>query len=178
VILPGEAEEISPEERRETAIRYRRRRTEELNGIATRAVGGPVEAVGPFMAAAASRLAAVPVIGIFILPLSLLWARRRGLPDSLLLALDESSLHLIDTGLPTRARPHPQPPSVSRSYPRAGIRVGSIRRVLTDDEVRFEIPEHPDLVLYAPSLRTNPWSAELVRLLGGEVPEPIDPTAA
>ena len=43
------------------------------------------------------------------------------------------------------------------------------------DKVLLHVPDAEEpLTLYAPSLRTNPWSAEVVRLLGGEAPEPID----
>ena len=41
--------------------------------------------------------------------------------------------------------------------------------------VTLAVPDAEEpLTLYAPSLRTNPWSAEVVRLLGGEAPEPLD----
>ena len=41
--------------------------------------------------------------------------------------------------------------------------------------IELDVPDREEpLVLYAPSLRTNPWSAEVVRLLGGDAPEPLD----
>jgi hypothetical protein len=43
------------------------------------------------------------------------------------------------------------------------------------DKVLLHVPDAGEpLTLYAPSLRTSPWSAEVVRLLGGEAPDPLD----
>jgi hypothetical protein len=43
------------------------------------------------------------------------------------------------------------------------------------DKVLLHVPDADEpLTLYAPTLRTNPWSAEVVRMLGGEAPDPID----
>lgn len=43
------------------------------------------------------------------------------------------------------------------------------------DRVVLSVPDRDEpITLYAPSLITNPWSAEVVRLLGGEAPDPLE----
>ena len=65
--------------------------------------------------------------------------------------------------------------AVARSWPRDEVSAERGGRAFMRDKVLLHVPDADEpLTLYAPTLRTNPWSAEVVRLLGGEAPEPID----
>jgi hypothetical protein len=53
-----------------------------------------------------------------------------------------------------------------------------VRKAFMRTLVTLDVPDAEEpLTLYAPSLRTNPWSAEVVRLLGGDAPDPLDLSA-
>jgi len=62
------------------------------------------------------------------------------------------------------------------SWPREQVSVASVRPRFMRSEVAIDTGEEKPLILYVSSLRTNPWSAEIVRALGGEAPEPLDLT--
>jgi hypothetical protein len=63
----------------------------------------------------------------------------------------------------------------ARAWARSGVRAERAGRAFMRDVVLLHLPEREEpLKLYAPTLRTNPWSAEVVRLLGGDAPDPID----
>ena len=62
-----------------------------------------------------------------------------------------------------------------RRWHRSEVRVEAVRRAFMRTIVTLDVPDSDEpLTLYAPTLRTNPWSSEVVRLLGGEAPEPLD----
>ena len=165
-------DEQSREERLEIARRYRERRGRELRELAAGAVEGDVEAAGEFSAAPQEAMAAVPFIGIVMLPWARWRAKRAGLPLSMLLALTAEELHVLDVEKQDlrndRAAAKP-----FRTWPRSAVRVTGVERAFMRTIVTLETPDAP-LKLYAPSLRTNPWSAEVVRQLGGDAPEPLD----
>lgn len=167
-------DEQSREERLQIARRYRERRGRELRDLAAGAVQGEVVAAGEFSAAPTEAMAAVPFIGIVMVPWARWRARRTGLPLSMLLALTADELVVLDLEKQdlrsdrTAAKPF-------RSWPRSAARVTGVERAFMRTVVTLETAGEEDpLTLYAPSLRTNPWSAEIVRLLGGEAPEPLD----
>jgi hypothetical protein len=48
-------------------------------------------------------------------------------------------------------------------------------RAFMRDRVDLTVPDREEPIrLFAPPLIRNPWAAEVVRLLGGEAPEPLD----
>jgi hypothetical protein len=167
-------DEQSREERLEIARRYRERRGRELRDLASRCVEGEVVAAGEFSTVPTEALASIPGVGMLLLP----WARRRsrraGLPPKILIGLDASTVHVLELE-PADLRRDEVEISPVVSWPREAVRVESVRRAFMRDVVTLEAPGREEPVtLYAPSLRTNPWSAEVVRLLGGDAPEPLD----
>jgi hypothetical protein len=162
------------EERLEVARRYREKRGRELRELAERAVGSEVEAAGEFSSVPTEALAAVPGFGMLLLPLARRRARKAGLGPKLMLALDAEQLYGI--GLkPADLRRDKTDATLVSTWPRAECSIERAGRIFMRDRVRLTVPgrEEP-IVLYAPPLITNPWSAEIVRQLGGEAPEPID----
>lgn len=171
---PGSKDEQSREERLEIARRYRERRGRELRELAAPCVDGEVEAAGEFSGIPTEALAAIPLLGMLMVP----WARRRsrrsGLPAALLVAIDRDTVHVLERRGSDESRDRIEAHPVM-SWPRDSVRVESVRRAFMRQVVNLEVPDRDEpLILYAPSLRTNPWSAEVVRLLGGEAPEPLD----
>ncbi len=168
------SDEQSREERLEIARRYRERRGRELRELAARCVDGEVVAAGEFSTVATEAIAAIPGLGMFMLP----WARRRsrrsGLPPDLLLALDADTLHALERR-PADVRRDEQEVSPARSWPRAGVMAERAGRAFMRDRIALHVPDREEpITLFVSSLTTNPWSAEVVRLLGGETPEPLD----
>ncbi|MCB0864418.1 MAG: hypothetical protein KDB58_01790 [Solirubrobacterales bacterium] len=162
------------EERLEVARRYRERRGRELRELAQTAVDGEVEAAGEFSAVPTESLAAVPVVGMLMLPMARRKARKLGLSPKLLLALDAEHLHALELQPTDMRRDHAEA-SEMHSWPRAEVSIERAGRALMRDKVLLHVPDRDEpITLFAPSLTTNPWSAEVVRLLGGEAPEPLD----
>lgn len=162
-------DEQSREERLEVARRYRERRGNELKALAAGATRGEVEAAGEFSTVATEALAAVPVIGILMVPLARRRSRKVGLGPKLLLALDDEHVHALDL------RGSGSEVKGGQSWPRSEVSAERAGRAFMRDRVALSVPDRDEpITLYAPSLITNPWSSEVVRLLGGEAPEPLD----
>ncbi|GIK77232.1 MAG: hypothetical protein EDQ89_08135 [Acidobacteria bacterium] len=170
------AGEQTREERLEIARRYRERRGAELRALAATRVEGEILAAGEFSTVPTEAIASVPLLGMALLPL----ARRRrrrdglGLAPAILLALTASEVHALAL---ERAGIRRDEAAVTpaRAWPRSGVRAERAGRAFMRDVVLLHLPERSGpLKLYAPTLRTNPWSAEVVRLLGGDAPEPLD----
>lgn len=161
-------------ERLEIARRYRERRGCELRELAANCVEGEVEAAGEFSSVPTEALAAIPGLGMLMLPYARRRSRKAGLPPKLLVALDRDRVHALELQPADLRRDGVEVSTVS-AWPRSDVRVESVRRAFMRDVVTLDVPDRGEpLILYAPSLRTNPWSAEVVRLLGGEAPEPLD----
>lgn len=171
-VAKAKAERQSAAERLRIAEAYREKRTKELNATAAAAVGGPVEVAARFATTATGNIAmSMPFVGMLLAS-----TRRLGVPKPLrgleMLALDDATLY----GIASPKRVEQGEGSVVISWPREEVRVVSLVPAGTDTGVIFEAPgELPRFRLYCSSLRTNPWASELVRALGGEPPEPIDP---
>jgi hypothetical protein len=120
-------DEQSREERLEIARRYRARRGQELKDLAAGAVDGEVVAAGEFGAAPQEAMAAIPFIGIVMVPWARWRARRAGLPLQMLIALTADDVHLLELDKPDlRSDAHEARPF--KSWPRAGVRVGEAAR--------------------------------------------------
>ena len=170
-------DEQSREERLEIARRYRERRGRELKELAAGGVDGEVVAAGEFSAAPQEAMAAIPFVGIVMLPWARWRARRAGLPLQMLIALTGDEVHLLEYDKPD-LRSDDHAARAFRTWPRAAVRVGEVRKAFMRTVVTLDVPDAEEpLTLYAPSLRTNPWSAEVVRLLGGDAPDPLDLSA-
>jgi hypothetical protein len=167
-------EDQTREERLEIARRYRERRRAELHALAAPHVDGEVVAAGEFSTVATESRAAVPGIGMLLLPLARRRSRRSGLAPKLLLALDAEHLHALELQSADLRRDTTQVAD-GPSWPRSEVSAERAGRVLMRDRVDLTVPDRDEPIrLYAPSLVTNPWSAEVVRLLGAEAPEPLD----
>jgi hypothetical protein len=168
------AGEQTREERLEIARRYRERRGAELRALAASAVEGEVVAAGEFSTVPTEAIASIPGLGMLLLPIARRRSRKLGLSPKVLLALTETkvvALALETAGLrrdETGVRP-------GRSWSRAEVRAENGGRAFMRDKVLLRVPDAEEpLTLYAPSLRTSPWSAEVVRLLGGVAPDALD----
>lgn len=175
-MTPPEAsgDEQSLEERREIARRYRERRGSELRELAGRCVEGEVEAAGEFATVPTEALAAIPGLGMLLLPLARRRSRRAGLPPKLLLALDADRLHAI--GLENAdLRRNKVAVEPAASWDRSDVSIERSGRVFMRDRMLLSVPGRDEpITLYATSLITNPWSAAVVRALGGNAPDPLD----
>lgn len=172
--MADEAQEQTREERLEIARRYRERRGRELKELAARGIEGEVVAAGEFSAVAQEAMASIPLFGMLFIPVARWRSRRSGLPPEMLLALDQDDVHVLELGAHDAAAGGRAVRSV-RQWPRAAVRVESVRKAFMRSAVTLRVPDAEEpLTLYAPSLRTNPWSSEVVRLLGGDAPEPLD----
>jgi hypothetical protein len=168
------ADDQSREERLEIARRYRKRRGDELKALAATEVDGEVVAAGEFSTVATEALAAIPGLGMLLLPLARRRSRKSGLPPKLLLALDSERLHMLGHRPADLRRDTVEVTRVD-SWPRSEVSVERTGRALMRDRLDLHLPGREEPVtLYAPPLVTNPWSAEVVRLLGAEAPEPLD----
>jgi len=171
-----DSDEGSREERLEIARRYRERRGRELRELAARCVEGEVVAAGEFGTVPTEALAAIPGVGMLLLPLARRRSRKSGLPPKLLLALDPDRLHALELR-PADLRRDAMEASPVKSWPRSEVSMQRAGRAFMRDRVELRVPDADEpLTLFAPPLITNPWSAEVVRLLGGEAPEPLDLT--
>jgi hypothetical protein len=163
-------DEQSEAERLAIARRYRVRRGDQLRDLAAGAIGHRPRAAGEFSTVPIESLAAIPLLGAFFAFAVRARQSRKALTPNVLLAIDEERLHL----LAVRPRVSGRSSEPLRSWPLAAVRVSSVRRRFMRDEVTVEIDGEAPLRLFAPSLRTSPWSAEIVRSLHGEAPEPLD----
>lgn len=162
-------DEQSRTERLEIARRYRERRGAELKALAA-AGAGRIEAAGEFGTVPTEALASVPGLGLLLVPLARRRSRRSGLPPKLLLALDDDHLIAFEIG----SAPASSAREVQR-WTRHGCSIERSGRVFMRDRLALAVPDRDQpITLYVSSLITNPWSAEVVRLLGGEAPEPLD----
>lgn len=167
------SDEQSREERLEIARRYRERRGAELRRLAATAVAGEVEAAGEFSTVPTEALAAIPLFGMLFLPFARRRSRKSGLPPKLLLAVTSEELNAL--GLQAAGvRRDSVAVSRERSWPRAEVSVERAGRAFMRDRLTLHVPDAEPITLFAPPLVTNPWSAEVVRLLGGEAPEPLE----
>ena len=170
------ADDQTREERLEIARRYRERRRNELRELASRVIDGEVLAAGEFSTVPTEALAAIPGLGMLLLPLANRRARKSGLPPKLLLALDAETLHALELK-PADLRRDRNEVSALRTWPRDAVSVERTGRALMRDRLDLHVPDRDEPIkLFAPPLLTNPWSAEVVRLLGGEAPDPLDLT--
>jgi len=167
-------EEQTREERLEIARRYRERRGRELRELAAQGVEGEIVAAGEFSGAPQEAMAAIPFLGVVMLPLARLRARRAGLPLRMMIALTADEVHLLEMETPDM-RSDRLAVKPARRWERGAVRVEGVRRGFMRTIVALAVPDEDEpLTLFAPSLVTNPWSSEVVRLLGGETPEPLD----
>ena len=168
------AGEQTREERLEIARRYRERRGEELLALAGSAVAGEVVAVGEFSTVPTEAIAAIPGLGMLLLPIARRRSRRVGLSPKIMLALTADTVHALAVEAAGLRRDETAV-EVARSWPREQVSAERAGRAFMRDKILLHVPgEDEPLTLFAPTLRTNPWSAEVVRLLGGEAPEPLD----
>lgn len=168
------AGEQTQAERLEIARRYRERRREELRAQAAGAVEDEVLAAGEFSTVPTEAIASIPGLGMLLLPLARRRSRRSGLSPKILVAITTDRVHAlaVDAAGLRRDETTIEP---GRSWPREQVSAERGGRAFMRDKVLLHVPDAPEpLTLYAPSLRTNPWSAEVVRMLGGEAPDPID----
>jgi hypothetical protein len=111
---------------------------------------------------------------MLMLPLARRRSRRVGLSPQIMLALDATTVHALTLD-PAGLRRDETKVKEARSWPRSEVTAERAGKAFMRDKVLLHVPDAEEpLTLYAPSLRTNPWSAEVVRLLGGEAPEPLD----
>jgi hypothetical protein len=168
---PDDNEEQSEAERLRIARRYRERRGEELRELAAAHTESEILAAGEFSTAPIETLAAIPVFGaLFAAVARIRSSSRNRITPNVLLAIDPQRLHLLTLNPGVRGV-ESEP---LESWPLVRARVASIRPRFMREEVVIEIDDHEPLKLYASSLRTNPWAAEVVRKLGGDAPEPLD----
>ena len=166
--------EQTQEERLRIARRYRERRGAELRALAEPFAAGEVVAAGEFSTIPTEAIASIPGLGMLLLPLARRRSRRTGLSPRVLLALTADTVHAlaVDAAGLRRDETEVRP---ARTWPRDEVSAERGGRAFMRDKVLLHVPDADGpLTLYAPTLRTNPWSAEVVRLLGGEAPEPLD----
>jgi len=168
------AGEQTQAERLEIARRYRERRRDELRALAATAVDGEILAAGEFSTVPTEAIASIPGLGMLLLPLARRRSRRVGLSPKIMLALTADTLHALAVDAAGLRRDVTEVRE-ARSWPRAEVSVAGGGRAFMRDKLLLRVPgEDEPLTLYAPTLRTNPWSSEVVRLLGGDAPDPID----
>jgi hypothetical protein len=168
------ADEQSREERLEIARRYRERRGAELRELAAPHVAGEVEAAGEFSTVATEALAAIPGVGMVLLPVARRRARRSGLAPKLLIALDPDRVYALPLH-PSDLKRDKTETSEGPSWPRGEVRAERAGRAFMRDRVDLTVPGRDEPIrLFAPPLIRNPWTSQVVRLLGGEAPDPLD----
>lgn len=168
------AGEQTREERLEIARRYRERRGAELRALAATRVEAEVLAAGEFSTVPTEAIASIPLLGMLLLPLARRRSRRLELAPTILLALTDADVHALALERAGMRRDETEV-APGRAWPRPEVRAERDGRAFMRDVVLLHVPGAAEpLKLYAPTLRTNPWSAEVVRLLGGEAPEPMD----
>ena len=165
------ADEQSEAERRAIARRYRERRGTELEDLARQAgIDAPL-AVGEFASVPLEDFAAIPLVGAAAATIARLKGHRHGLPTQFVLAVDEAGVHAIERRSTAVDRERERDAKVIEHWPSGSIRVAAVRKQSLKTAVEFDIDgADKPLILYTTSLQLNPWSAEVVRRLGGEVP--------
>ncbi len=133
----------------------------------------PVEVAGEFNTVPTESIASIPGLGIFMIPIARRRAAKLKLTPQILLAVTSDRVHALKMR-PAGIRHPVTQVEPGRSWPRGQVRAERAGRAFMRDKIALQIGEPEPLMLYAPSLQTNPWSAEVVRLLGGEAPEPLD----
>ncbi len=177
-------DEQSEQERLDVARRYRELRSRRLTEPVEALLGHEVVAVGEFSSLPRASYAAIPMFGALIAAAARLRARvRSALPEQMLLALDSEAVRLIATsrerligGIPLSGPPSDRADhglNLVRSWPRDSTRIASVTEKFLATEVVFLV-DQAEIRLYTASLKSNPWSAELVRRLGGDAPAPRD----
>jgi hypothetical protein len=162
------------EERLEIARRDRERRGAELRALAAPHVAGEVEAAGEFSSVPKEAMAAIPFVGVLLIPWARWRARRLGLPLRGLLALDAERVYMLDLQGGDLRRDVAAAAEFA-SWPRAEVSAERAGRAFMRDRVDLTVPDRDEPIrLFAPPLIRNPWASEVVRLLGGEAPEPLD----
>lgn len=168
------AGEQTQAERLEIARRYRERRGKELRAMAASAVEGEIVAAGEFSTVPTEAIASIPGLGMLLLPLARRRSRRSGLAPRVLIAITAGEVHALAVEAAGLRRDETSV-EATQSWPRPEVSAEVDGRAFMRDRVLLHVPGATDpITLYAPSLRTNPWSAEVVRLLGGEAPDPLD----
>jgi hypothetical protein len=168
------AGEQTQAERLEIARRYRERRGSELRAQAAGAVDGDVLAAGEFSTVPTEAIASIPGLGMLLLPIARRRSRKSGLSPKVLVAITPDRVHALAVDAAGLRRDETTT-GPGRNWPREQVSAERAGRAFMRDKVLLHVPgEAEPLILYAPSLRTNPWSAEVVRMLGGEAPDPID----
>lgn len=175
--MAASIDEQSKEERLEIARRYRERRGRELRELAARGIEGAgvdsIEAAGEFSTVPTESIASIPGLGIFLVPIARRRAAKLGLTPQILIAVRSDrvdALKMRPAGIRhavTRIDP-------GRCWPRAEVAVEAAGPAFMREKFELRVEGEEPLMLYAPTLKTNPWSADVVRLLGGEAPPPID----
>ena len=111
---------------------------------------------------------------MLLLPLANRRARKSGWPPELLLAVDAASLHALDLKSAGLRRDDHEIDEL-RSWPRSEVTIERAGKAFMRDRLSLHVPDEPQPVnLFVSSLTTNPWSSEVVRLLGGEAPDPMN----
>lgn len=168
----GTPDEPTEAERLATARRYRKARTDELRALVDGQVDGEVEEVGQFSRMPLEALAAVPVLGVFFALYARIRGRRRGGSADALVALGRDELYVFD--YESTDASGARSVSLAERLPRSTVSVGAQTKAFMRDKITFEVRDSDDIVLYASSLKTNPWAAGVIRALGGDAPEPLD----
>lgn len=172
------AQDPSARSRRDVAVKYRAQRTRELNERAEAAVGAPVAAAGSFSAygtwGAATKMLKlmIPVVGWYLLARDRRAAR--GVADVQILAVDDERLYAIGPGAGQATWSPAEKPEILESWSLAEIELLGLERQGTDHVISLrDRTGGRELRFFCSSLQTNPWASEVVRRLGGAVPEPI-----
>jgi hypothetical protein len=166
----GRPDEQTEEERLEIARRYREQHGRELRELARPALPREATAVGEFSTLPLESLAAIPLVGALFAFIARASRSRRRTAPSVLVAVDPEEVHLLAVDSQVRG---PRARRI-RTWRRDAVRVKAVEPRFMRDEVVLDLVGAEPLKLYAPRLRTNPWAAEIVRVLGGDAPEPID----
>ncbi|MGI8727476.1 MAG: hypothetical protein ACR2K6_07335, partial [Solirubrobacterales bacterium] len=98
--------------------------------------------------------------------------RRRGGSADALVALGRDELYVFD--YESTDASGARSVSLAERLPQSTVSVGAQTKAFMRDKITFEVRDYDDIVLYASSLKTNPWAAGVVRALGGDAPEPLD----
>ncbi len=114
----------------------------------------------------------VPVVGWYLLARDRRAAR--GVNDVQILAVDDESLYAIGPGAGQSTLSASEKPEVLESWSLAEIEFLGVERQGTDHRISFRDRDGGrEYRFFCSSLQTNPWASEVVRRLGGTVPEPI-----
>lgn len=180
-MAPPLIEEQSKEERLEIARRYRAQRERELRALAAQGIEGAgpdeIEAAGEFSTVPTESIASIPGLGIFLVPIAKRRAAKLGLTPQALVAITGDRVHVLRMR-PAGIRHEVTAVEPGRSWPRDQVTATNAGRAFMREKIELRVDGEAEgsesLLLYAPTLKTSPWSARVVRLLGAEAPDPID----